>query len=413
MSKAYGGKGGGPIEIRGPAENRVYVGNLSWNVTWRELKDHMKKVGEVAFCDVMMEAGGRSRGCGLVAYRSAEDAERAVQELHDSELMGRTIFVREDREPSGGPGAAKQDRRVYIGNLAWSVTWKDLKDHCRSVGEVVRADVIAEGNVESGRSKGYGIVEFSTPEEAQAAVEELTDTEIHGRRIFLREDRETGRPMQVAEPWGWTGGGGSGKGDYGSYKGGGKGYGGSGKGGGKWDVSAGFEKVFVGNLPFECTWQELKDHMRPVGEIVHVEIMTVGGETGGTSKGCAVVEFATFGAARRAVERLHDSMLGGRMILVREYVDQGDSGKGAVGKGKSASATRQFKVLVTGLASNITWQVLKDHMRSAGDVSHVALTPRGGVVTYSASSLAKRAVERLSGSTLDGQVLTVRETTED
>jgi len=81
--------------------SRVYVGNLAWSVTGRELKNHMEAVGEVSLCDVKAKASGRSRGYGIIAYRSAVDAQRAVQVLHGSELMGRPIFVREDRGAAG------------------------------------------------------------------------------------------------------------------------------------------------------------------------------------------------------------------------------------------------------------------------------------------------------------------------
>ena len=53
-----------------------------------------------------------------------------------------------------------------------------------------------------------------------------------------------------------------------------------------------------------------------VGDVVFAEVMTEGGVKGGRSKGCGIVQFATIGAAHRAVERLHDSMLNGRPILV-------------------------------------------------------------------------------------------------
>lgn len=49
-------------------------------------------------------------------------------------------------------------------------------------------DVFESGN---GRSKGCGIAEFATYEQAQHAVQTLQDTELHNRAIFLREDRET------------------------------------------------------------------------------------------------------------------------------------------------------------------------------------------------------------------------------
>lgn len=75
----------------------MYVGNLSWSVTWQDLKDHFKQVGNVLHADVMMD-GDRSKGCGLVKFASAKDARTAINTLHDTELDGRAIFVREDRE---------------------------------------------------------------------------------------------------------------------------------------------------------------------------------------------------------------------------------------------------------------------------------------------------------------------------
>merc|ERR1711920_23367 len=47
--------------------------------------------------DVMMSEDGRSRGFGIVQFSSAKSARKAIASLHDSELEGRTIIVREDR----------------------------------------------------------------------------------------------------------------------------------------------------------------------------------------------------------------------------------------------------------------------------------------------------------------------------
>ena len=104
---------------------RLYVGNLSWDVSWQDLKDHFKRVGSVVRADVMTEGGtGRSKGCGIVEFSTANEAIRAMQVLNDTDLKGRLIFVREDREDKGGVGGSC---RVYVGNLSWDVAWQDLK----------------------------------------------------------------------------------------------------------------------------------------------------------------------------------------------------------------------------------------------------------------------------------------------
>eukprot|EP00418_Pyrodinium_bahamense_P024019 CAMPEP_0179138746 /NCGR_PEP_ID=MMETSP0796-20121207/66289_1 /TAXON_ID=73915 /ORGANISM="Pyrodinium bahamense, Strain pbaha01" /LENGTH=77 /DNA_ID=CAMNT_0020838067 /DNA_START=136 /DNA_END=365 /DNA_ORIENTATION=+ len=55
---------------------------------------------------------------------------------------------------------------------------------------VAYADIFEERN---GRSKGVAIVEYKTPEDAQAAIEKLNDSKLGERLIFVREDRESGR----------------------------------------------------------------------------------------------------------------------------------------------------------------------------------------------------------------------------
>lgn len=51
---------------------------------------------------VLEEASGRSKGCGLVEYSTREEAQNAIEQLTNSKLGDRMIFVREDREPEGG-----------------------------------------------------------------------------------------------------------------------------------------------------------------------------------------------------------------------------------------------------------------------------------------------------------------------
>jgi RNA recognition motif-containing protein len=123
------------------ASRGVFCGNLSYETTWQSLKDHMRQAGEVTRADILTDrATGRSKGCGVVEYEDAADARKALKDLHETELDGRQIFLREDREEgnpaaaahaNSGPSsfdrpltaprfAAPQSRnRVYVGNLSW------------------------------------------------------------------------------------------------------------------------------------------------------------------------------------------------------------------------------------------------------------------------------------------------------
>eukprot|EP00213_Chloropicon_mariensis_P006938 CAMPEP_0197472512 /NCGR_PEP_ID=MMETSP1309-20131121/3732_1 /TAXON_ID=464262 /ORGANISM="Genus nov. species nov., Strain RCC998" /LENGTH=294 /DNA_ID=CAMNT_0043011113 /DNA_START=54 /DNA_END=938 /DNA_ORIENTATION=- len=81
-----------------------------------------------------------------------------------------------------------REARVYVWNLPWRTSWQDLKDHFRTVGEVVYADVMTDRR--TGRSKGCGIVEFADKENVQKAIDTMFDTMLGDRRISVREDRQ-------------------------------------------------------------------------------------------------------------------------------------------------------------------------------------------------------------------------------
>ncbi len=113
-------------------------------------------------------------------------------------------------------------RKLYVGNLPYSVRDSDLQDLFSAHGTVESAQVIMDRD--TGRSKGFGFVEMSTDQEAQEAISALNGREVDGRNLTVNE----ARPREE----GGGGGGGRGRGGYGGGGGGGRGgYGGGGGGG--------------------------------------------------------------------------------------------------------------------------------------------------------------------------------------
>ena len=408
---------------------RVYVGNLAWEVSWQDLKDLCKSTGhEVTFADIMQTPDGRSKGCGIVEFTTAEGAKQAVLTLNDTELMGRQIFVREDREEKsnrrsgggGGPssshhrfssGEQAQSRRVYVGNLSWDVAWPELKDHMRQAGDVVHAEIICEHN---GRSKGCGVVEYATETEAKQAIETLNQTELKGRMIFVREDRETSSGAPA------SGGSGTARGVGGA--------GGTGGGGGKSQNTS----VYVWNLAYETSWQELKDHMRKAGNVDQATLLT---DSDGNSIGCGVVVYQKPYEAARAIRELQESDLKGRPMKLREDRVQsgrghynhhgGRGGGGGRGRGRGRrdyhqqqqhrdSGKEGSQLFVGNLSYDVTWKELKDHFKQCGDVERADVKfsngrSRGvGIVRYYKAEDAQSAIDTLNGIELQGRALEVR-----
>ena len=106
---------------------KIFVGNLSFQITDIELEDLFKEYGEVSSAKVIVDRRtGRSRGFGFVEMKAESNAEQAVEALNGADVKGRPInvsFAREqsegDRERGGyssGGGGGYQNRRSYNNN---------------------------------------------------------------------------------------------------------------------------------------------------------------------------------------------------------------------------------------------------------------------------------------------------------
>ncbi len=113
-------------------------------------------------------------------------------------------------------------KKLYIGNLSYDVSSSDLEQMLGAHGTVESAEVISDRM--TGRSKGFGFVEMSSDDEAQAAISALNGQEHDGRSLTVNE----ARPREPRT----GGGGGGGRGGYGGGGGGGGRSGGGGGGGG-------------------------------------------------------------------------------------------------------------------------------------------------------------------------------------
>jgi cold-inducible RNA-binding protein len=75
--------------------------------------------------------------------------------------------------------------KLYVGNLAYSVSGADLEELFSQAGEVQSATVITDKV--SGQSKGFGFVEMASAGDAATAIQRFNDTELKGRNIKVNE----------------------------------------------------------------------------------------------------------------------------------------------------------------------------------------------------------------------------------
>ena len=96
---------------------KLFVGNLSFNITENDLQDAFAVHGTVLEANLMMDrATGRPRGFGFVTMSTPEEAQKAIEALHGKELGGRPLTVniarpREERPAGGGGGGGRREFR--------------------------------------------------------------------------------------------------------------------------------------------------------------------------------------------------------------------------------------------------------------------------------------------------------------
>lgn len=169
----------------------VYIKNFGEDMDDEKLRELFNKYGNSMSIRVMTDDSGKSRGFGFVSFERHEDAQRAVDEMNGKEMNGKLIYVgraqkkvERQTELKRKFEQMKQDRmtryqgvNLYVKNLDDGIDDERLRKEFSPFGTITSAKVMMEG----GRSKGFGFVCFSSPEEATKAV-----TEMNGRIVATK-----------------------------------------------------------------------------------------------------------------------------------------------------------------------------------------------------------------------------------
>ncbi|CAB1335645.1 unnamed protein product, partial [Coregonus sp. 'balchen'] len=188
---------------------RVFIGRLSPHARERDVEKFFKGYGRIREVNL-------KNGFGFVEFDDHRDADDAVYELNGKELCS------ERRGRGGGPGMGggggggggrfsprfssyrqgsgdrrggggsrygppvRTEHRIIVENLSSRISWQDLKDLMRKVGEVTFVDAHRT-------NKNEGVVEFASHSDMKNAIDKLDGTDLNGRKLKLSEDRKSRR----------------------------------------------------------------------------------------------------------------------------------------------------------------------------------------------------------------------------
>ncbi|KAM7320217.1 hypothetical protein ACRRTK_020660 [Alexandromys fortis] len=173
----------------------VYIKNFGDHMDDETLSDLFGRFGQVLSVKVMTDEGGKSKGFGFVSFEKHEDAQKAVEEMNGKELNGKHIYVGRAQKKVDRHTELKrkfeqvtQDRNIryqginlYVKNLDDGIDDERLQKEFSPFGTITSTKVMMEG----GRSKGFGFVCFSSPEEASKAVSEMNGRIVATKPLYV------------------------------------------------------------------------------------------------------------------------------------------------------------------------------------------------------------------------------------
>merc|ERR1712165_38606 len=183
----------------------VYIKNINEEYDEGRLTEMFEKYGKISSVKIMKSEEGKSKGFGFVSFDTPEEAREACDELNGKDLEGKTMYCGRAQKKAERQAelkkkfdALKQERmqryqgvNLYVKNLDDTVDDDRLRKEFAPFGTITSAKVMNE----DGRSKGFGFVCFSSPEEATKAVTEMNGRIIVAKPLYValaqrKEDRK-------------------------------------------------------------------------------------------------------------------------------------------------------------------------------------------------------------------------------
>ncbi|TVY89254.1 Polyadenylate-binding protein, cytoplasmic and nuclear [Lachnellula willkommii] len=173
--------------LRKTGQGNVFIKNLDTAIDNKALHDTFAAFGNILSCKVAQDESGASKGYGFVHYETDEAASQAIKHVNGMLLNEKKVFV--------GHHIPKKDRQskfeemkanftnIYVKNIPTEVTDEEFRELFEKFGDVTSASLARDQ--ESGKSRGFGFVNFINHEHASVAVDELNGKDFKGQDLYV------------------------------------------------------------------------------------------------------------------------------------------------------------------------------------------------------------------------------------
>jgi polyadenylate-binding protein len=173
--------------LRKTGQGNVFIKNLDVAIDNKALHDTFAAFGNILSCKVAQDESGASKGYGFVHYETDEAASQAIKHVNGMLLNEKKVFV--------GHHIPKKDRQskfeemkanftnIYVKNIPTEVTDEEFRELFEKFGDVTSASLARDQ--ETGKSRGFGFVNFINHEHAATAVDELNGKDFKGQDLYV------------------------------------------------------------------------------------------------------------------------------------------------------------------------------------------------------------------------------------
>ncbi|XWS20205.1 hypothetical protein CRYUN_Cryun31cG0079900 [Craigia yunnanensis] len=264
----------------------LFVKNLDPSISCSRLEEIFCRFGTILSCKIA-EENGKSKGFGFVQFDSEKSAIAAITALHDTMVEGKKLYVSKFVKKSERIAAAEKEKitNLYVKNLVDGMTEDLLQEKFSRYGKVCSVVIMKDGK---GRSRGFGFVNFQSPDDAKKALEAMNGVQLGSKNLFVgRAQKKVERTELLKRKY-------------------------------KDAFNCHFKKLktsnlYVKNLSVSIDDKRLRELFGHFGRIISARVMRF---ENGTSKGFGFVCFSSPEEAMAALHGLNGTFFQGRSLYV-------------------------------------------------------------------------------------------------
>ncbi|XP_065643970.1 uncharacterized protein LOC100210188 isoform X6 [Hydra vulgaris] len=193
-----------PSLLAQPCKNKLFIANLDERINSKDLRALFEEFGTITSCSVL-EKNGKSRGCGIVAFSSEDEAKISILFMNGRVIHSKQLSVDyyKDKVEQKNDLSKKNQfssqlnlesqflsslktqslgSKIFVKSLHEDVNDSDLNHLFARFGSITSCYVLRESN---GRSKGSGVVKFSTEQEAINAIRKMNGTMFMTKKLCV------------------------------------------------------------------------------------------------------------------------------------------------------------------------------------------------------------------------------------